>query len=204
MGFPALDIWDNLTWEAKEKVVAQAAHHLMSIFELRFSMAGSLYLSSNGKYVVGPIVDPKYFKVIDGSPVYTDARVQQSLYRFRGPFSNTSDWLSSSIKAEIFALSSTPCPSPPRVGEQRPLDSSLAVNNMNLAIGLCSKYPGNHPVISNRTVSQEPFSLMFDDFSLSNIMVTCLRSVSSYFNLFWCFPHAVDRRCCACYRIHRF
>ena len=175
MGCPALDIWDNLTWEAKEKVVTQAVYHLLSIFELRFTMAGSLYLSSNGKYVVGPIVDPKYFKAIDGDPVYTDTRVQQSLYRFRGPFSNTTDWLSSSIKAEIFALSSTPWPFPPRVGEHRPLDSSLASTNMNLAVKLCSKYPGNQPVIRNATVSQEPFSFILDDFSLSNIMVLCLR-----------------------------
>jgi hypothetical protein len=93
---PALDIWDNLAWEAKEKVVAQVAHHVMNIFELRSTMAGSLYLSFNEQYIVGPmIVDPNYFKVIDGKPVYTNASVQQSPHRFRGPFSNTSDWLSS-------------------------------------------------------------------------------------------------------------
>jgi hypothetical protein len=171
MGCPAIDIWDNLAWEAKEKVVAQVAHHLMSIFELRFTMAGSLYLSPNEQYIVGPIVDPKYFKAIDGKPVYTNAHVQQSLQRFRGPFSNASDWLSSSMKAEICALSSTPSPSPPRVGEHRPHDSSLAMKIMKLAVSLCSKYPGNHPVLSNSKVSKEPFSFMFDDFSLSNIMV---------------------------------
>jgi len=198
IGCPALDIWDNLAWETKEKVVAQVAHHLMSIFELRFTMAGSIYLSSNGQYIVGPIVDPKYFKAIDGKPVYADTRVQQSLYRFRGPFSNTSDWLSSSMKAEIFALSSTPPPSPPRVGEHRPQDLSLAAKNMNLAVKLCSKYPGNHPVISNKTVSKEPFSFMFDDFSLSNIMVYSFRSVYCYFNLFRCFPYHVDRRSWSC------
>lgn len=152
-------------------MVAQVAHHLMSIFELRFIMAGSLYIASNSQYFVGPIVDPKYFKAIDGRPVYTDDRMPQSLYRFRGPFTNASDWLSSSMKAEIFALSSTPAPSPPRIEEHRPHDSFLAVKIMNLAVRLCSKYPGNQPVVSNPAVSHEPFSFMFDDFSLSNIMV---------------------------------
>jgi len=109
---------------------------------------------------------------------------------FRGPFCNSSDWLSSPMKAEMVALSSTPSPSPPRLGELRPLDSSLTLNIMNLAVRLRSKHPGNHPIISNTTtVSREPFSFMFDDFSLSNIMVKCLRSVHGYLYLICCSLH---------------
>jgi hypothetical protein len=177
MGFPALDIWDNLAWEAKEKVVAQVARDLMRIFELRFTMAGSLYLSSDQKYLVGPIILPKYFKTMEGRPVYTDPRVQQSLHQFRGPFSNATDWLSSSAKAEMFALSSTPSPSPPRVGGRRPQDLTLTMKIMSQATSLCSVYPGNHPVVGGRKASERPFSFMFDDFSLSNIMVRRPRRV---------------------------
>jgi len=99
------------------------------------------------------------------------SRVQQLPHDFRGPFCNASDWLSSPTKTEIFALSSTPSPSPQHIGELRPLDSSLTLNIMSYAVRLCSKYPGHHSVISNTTVSREPFSFMFDDFSLSNIMI---------------------------------
>jgi hypothetical protein len=183
MGFPALDIWDNLAWEAKEKMVAQVARDLMSIFELRFTMAGSLYLTSDQEYIVGPIVDPKYFETMDGQPVYTDSCVQQSLHQFRGPFSNATDWLSSSMKAEMFALSRTPSPFPLQVGGRRPRDLPLTMKIMSQAISLCSIYPGNHPIINSRKASKSPFSFMFDDFSLSNIMVWCLCSGYCNFNL---------------------
>jgi hypothetical protein len=116
VGCPALDVWDDLSLSTKEHVITQVTCHLMSIFELRFAHTGSLYQSSNGSYTVGPIMHAKYFKTIDGMPVYTDARVQHALHQFRGPFSDTADWLSSPMKAEIFALSSTPSPSPLCVG----------------------------------------------------------------------------------------
>jgi len=179
-GCPALDIWDNLAWEVKEKVVAQVARDLISIFELRFTMAGSLYLSSDPQYIVGPIVDPKYFKTIDGKPVYTDGRVQQSLHQFRGPFSNAANWLSSSIEAEIFALSSTPSPFPPRVGDHLPRDLLLTMKIMNQAVSLCLMYPGNHPVVNNKKVFEAPFSFMLDDFSLSNIMLDDAGHITGY------------------------
>jgi hypothetical protein len=171
VGRPALDVWDDLSLLTKVYVTTQVARHLMSISELRFAHAGSLYLSPNGSSTVGLIVHAKYFKTMDGMPVYTDARAQHKLHQFRGPFSNTADWLSSPMKAEIFALSSTPPPSPSCVGEHRPDDSSLALKSMNKAVRLCSEYPGNNPVISTTWVSTEPFSFMFDDFSLSNFMV---------------------------------
>jgi hypothetical protein len=113
---PCPDDWDDLSLSTKEHVITQVTCHLMSIFELRFAHTGSLYQSSNGSYTVGPIMHAKYFKTIDGMPVYTDARVQHALHQFRGPFSDTADWLSSPMKAEIFALSSTPSPSPLCVG----------------------------------------------------------------------------------------
>jgi hypothetical protein len=173
IGCPALDIWDNLAWEAKEKVVAQVARDLMSIFELQFTMAGSLYLSasSDQEYIVGPIVNPKYFKTIDGRPVHTNPSVQLSLHQFRGPFSNATDWLSSSIKAGMFALLHTPSPLPVLVGGHHPRDLSLTMKTMSRAVSLCSIYPGDHPVVDSRKVSERSFSFMFDDFSSSDIMV---------------------------------
>jgi hypothetical protein len=171
IGFPALDIWGNLTWEAKEKVVAQVARDLTRIFELRFATAGSLYLSSDQEYVVGPIVVPKYFQIINGRAAYTNSFVQQSLHQFRGPFSNATDWLSSSMKAEMFGLLSTPSPSPSNVGGLGPQNLPLTMKTISQAISLCSVYPGNHPVVGDGKMSERPFSFMFDDFSLSNIMV---------------------------------
>jgi len=44
IGSAAFDIQDDLSWEGKEDVVTLVARHLMSISELRFALAGYLYL----------------------------------------------------------------------------------------------------------------------------------------------------------------
>lgn len=151
----------------------------MSLFELRFALAGSLCLSSNEAYTVGPIMSPKYFKFTDGRLVNTDANVQHKLHQFRGPFSNTSDQLSSPMKADIFALSSRPSPSPPCVGGLHPRDSLLALKVIHETVELCSKYPGGRPVVGG--ISLKPFS-MYGGFNLSNIMVLFIHAVHRYFN----------------------
>ena len=122
-------------------------------------------------------MSPNYFKSTDGRPVYTDA---DELHQFRGLFSNTSDWLSSPMKADIFTLSSTPSPSPPCVGGLRPWDLLLALKIIYEAVEQCSKYPGDQPVVGR--ISPEPFSFMFDDFSLSNIMALSNHAIHRYFN----------------------
>jgi hypothetical protein len=167
-GHTALSVWDELPLKTKIHVVKQVAQHLMSIFELRFTHAGSLYLSSNG-YNTGPIGSVKFFKSIDGKPLHADPTVHHELHRFRGPFSRVADWLSSPMRAEIFSFSFDLL-SPPAVGEYRPRNPSLALKIMNEAVALCSVYPGEHSV-HRITDPHKCFSLMFDDFSLSNFMV---------------------------------
>jgi hypothetical protein len=159
-------LWDNLSLSDKKKIVTQVARHLLAAFQLRFDQAGSLYLShsthASNPYYVGPIVTSTFFQVEDGLPVYSDRHVADGIQKFRGPFSNTADWLSHSLRAEIFAVKST---------RDHEFDANAALANMDDAVRLCSIYPGDNPVIPLMKFPHMPFSFRFDDISLKNIMV---------------------------------
>ena len=59
--------------------------------------------------------------------------------KFRGPFSNTTDWLSCSLRAEIFAL---------KLKWDDYFDSNAGLTNMDAAVWFCSNYyPDDNPVI---------------------------------------------------------
>jgi len=109
---------------------------------------------------VGPIVTG--FQDEDGLPMYSDPHVADGIQNFRGPFSNTADWLSHSLRAEIFTLKSM---------SDHGFDANAALANMDDAVRLCSVYPGNNPVIPLTKSPHMPFSFKFDDISLKNIMV---------------------------------
>ena len=159
-------MWYALSLSDKKKFVTQVARHLLAAFQPRFDQAGSLYLAHStdtpNPYYVGPIVTSTFFEVEDGLPVYSDPRVGEGIQRFRGPFNNTADWLSHSLRAEIFALKST---------HDHKFDTDAALGNMDAAVRLCSVYPGDNPVIPYMASPHKPFSFRFDDISLKNIMV---------------------------------
>jgi hypothetical protein len=111
---------------------------------------------------VGPIVTGTFFQVQDGLPVYSDRHVADSIQKFRGPFNNTADWQSHSLRAEIFAVKST---------RDHEFDANAALANMDDAVRLCSVYPGDNPVIPLMKFPHMSFSFRFDDISLRNIMV---------------------------------
>jgi hypothetical protein len=111
---------------------------------------------------VGPIITGTFIQIEDGLPIYSDRNVAEGIQRFRGPFSDTADWLSHSLRAEIFAFEST---------RDHKFDASAARTNMTAAVRLCSVYPGENSVIPDMKSPHMPFSFRFEDISLNNIMV---------------------------------
>ena len=165
-------MWSKLSHPDKETIVTQVVRYLVAAFQARFNQAGSLYLShlidTPDSFHVGPIVSHKF---LDGPLAHSGQRVAEGIEKFRGPFSNTADWLSCSLQAEIFALRSE-CVDY--------FDANAALANMDAAVRLCSVYPGDNPVIPHIMSPHKPFSFMFNDLSLKHIMVRSwvLRSVS--------------------------
>jgi len=160
----------------KESVVSQVADYLMAIFALRFERAGSLYLSARSEsgFVVGPIVSTPFYRALDGVVRIPDADAtsRAELFRFRGPFLNTSDYLQSFLLAELhFLLHHRSIALLEFDGE----DEEAAVIHLEQgkrvlqkALTLCLVYPGDFPIHGQEARS---FSLRLDDFRLSNIMV---------------------------------
>lgn len=186
-GFSASERWETLAPTVKERVVSQVADHLMEIFALRFDCAGSLYLSAlhESGFVVGPIVSTPFYRALDGvvrtRESDADAASHAELSRFRGPFSKSSDYLQSFLYAELHFLSHHRSVA---LSEFDGRDTENATNLLEQgervlrkALELCLAYPGDLPVHGQDAAPIKPFSLLLDDFRLSNIMV-CLMLVS--------------------------
>ena len=153
-------MWGGLSLTERRKIVTQVAQYLLVAFEARFDQAGSLYLSHSidtpgDPFYVGPIVSDSFLE-------YSNRSVAEGTNKFRGPFSNATDWLSCSLRTKIFALKSK--------GENY-FDANAALTNMDAAVRLCSVYPGDNPVIPQIKSPDKPFSFRFADVSLENIMV---------------------------------
>ncbi|KIK11154.1 hypothetical protein PISMIDRAFT_123188 [Pisolithus microcarpus 441] len=101
--------WDTLSMSVKERTVSQVTEYLKAMFALRFDRAGSLYLSSPSKddVHVGPIVSIPFFRAVDGIIRVPDADPPShtELSQYRGPFSNTTEYLQSFLRAELHILS---------------------------------------------------------------------------------------------------
>ncbi len=155
-------MWLRLSHPDKEKIVTQVAWYLLAAFQSRFDQAGSLYLShlidAPNLFNVGPIVSSKFLYEL----LVRCSGVAECINKFRGPFSNTADWLSCSLRAEISAL---------KLKRDDYFDVNAALANMGAAVRLCSIYPGDNPVIPHITSPHKPFSFRFADISLKNIMV---------------------------------
>jgi hypothetical protein len=151
----------------------------MAIFALRFEYAGSLYLSARSEsgITVGPIVSTPFYHALDGVVRIRDADATSyaELFRIRGPFSNTSDYLQSFLLAELHFLSHHRSVA---LSEFDGEDEEAAVIRLEQgervlqkALKLCSVYPGNIQIYGQEAAPLKPFSLRLDDFRLSNIMV---------------------------------
>ena len=152
----------------------------MAIFALRFGSAGSLYLSTRSKsgIIIGPIVSAPFYRALDGFVRIRDADATSytELSRFRGPFSNTSDYLQSFLLAELHFIAHHRSVA---LSELDGEEEGVAVFRLEQgervlqkALELCSVYPGNDIQIYGQEASTlKPFSLRLDDFRLSNIMV---------------------------------
>jgi hypothetical protein len=160
-GFPASDQWETLSTDVKERVVSEVAEHLIAIFALRFDHAGSLYLSSSSEndYVVGPIVSTPFYRAIDGVVRVRDAEAasMSELSSFRGPFSDTSDYLQSFLHAELHFLSHHRSIA---LSELDGEDNEVALRllergerTIRNALELCTIYPGNIQICGQSTCS---------------------------------------------------
>ncbi|KAG2154085.1 hypothetical protein DEU56DRAFT_772851 [Suillus clintonianus] len=176
-GTPASQNWGDLSEAIKKTVVTQIAHYLLEICSLRFESAGSLYLSPlSPHFVVGPIVSTPFYRALDGVVRIPNAPVSQDVDSNRGPFSTVTEYLSSNLRAELDFISNNRSVvlselheyDPTQVAESR---LELGERVMRKAIELCSVYPGDALVPANITTPRRPFSLKFDDFRLSNVMI---------------------------------
>lgn len=170
----------------KESVVSQVADYLMTIFALRFDSAGSLYLSSSSEngVTVGPVISTPFYRAANGVVRRRDADATstiEELSHLRGPFSNTSDYLQSSLLAELHFISHHRSVTLSKLGGEE--DEEAAITRLEQgervlrkALELCSVYPGNNQIHGQETTPIKPFSLRLDDFRLSNIMVGSFRA----------------------------
>ncbi len=165
--------------KVKENVLSQVANNLMDMFALRFACSGSLYLSpqSENGVIVGPIISTPFYRALDGIVRVSDASATSDaeLFRFRGPFSNTTDYLQSFLLAELHFLSHHRAVA---LSEFDGEDEEVAVIRLEQgervlkkALELCSVYPGDIQIHGQEAAPIKPFSLRLDDFRLSNIMV---------------------------------
>ncbi|KAG1751905.1 hypothetical protein EDB19DRAFT_1674474 [Suillus lakei] len=163
-GTPASQKWGDLSMEVKKTVVSQVAHYFLEICSLRFENVGSLYLS------------PLASIPLDGIVRVPDTPISKNVDPNRGPFSTVSEYLSSNLRAELefishhrsVVLSELHKCDPTQLAESR-LELGECV--MRKVIELCSIYPSDTLIPANITTPQRPFSLKFDDFRLSNIMI---------------------------------
>ena len=158
--------------KVKERVVFEVAEHLMAMFALRFETAGSLYISSD-EIVVGPIISMPFYRALDGV-----VRLPQGFSpdaKHRGPFSTTTEYLQSSIHAELQFMSQHRSIALEEFDQE---NEELAIHRLEdvqrilrKTLDLCAVYPGNTDIDDPDNSSPKPFSLRLDDFRLSNIMV---------------------------------
>ncbi len=151
-------------------MVRQVAEYLFKLWELRFDAMGSLYLSNDETgYRVGPIVKTRFYQTLGGVP-RTEKPVD--LREFRGPYESISSYLTSGLLVDLklcTELWEDLVAESEGVAER--VESSRRA--MKLALGLCDISPGDKPISDDL---KEPISLRLDDFRLTNIMVTDLRT----------------------------
>jgi hypothetical protein len=171
-GVPANTVWKDLKLPAKETFIRDVARSLLALFKVRFQKAGSLYPATGTSIRVGPLITTPFYRALDGVVRFPEED-PLDLSQFRGPFSRTSDFLSSAPKAELYVIKHR------RDGVLRELDGDqarfdLGERVLETVVRLAETYPGNLPIgppfpsDGNRS-----FSLKLNDFRLSNIMVNC-------------------------------
>lgn len=172
-----------ITTSVKINVVTQLARHVLNIFQLRFTLAGSLYMDAPGKYHVGALVDPVFYEVVAGkelfsinSPDRSARSVWKHLQELRGPYTRTTSWLAHRVSAEAVVFKAMhPFPTS---GVWTPRHPSYCIEVMAEAADLCWIYPGENPIFKTIKNPDRTFSFMLEN-DLSNIMVGTLLHFSN-------------------------
>ncbi|KIM48606.1 hypothetical protein M413DRAFT_60457 [Hebeloma cylindrosporum] len=178
-GASAYDVWGTFKQEAKERLVQDVAVHLISLFGLRFSLAGSLF-PEQGTVLIGPLVTTPFFDALDGEVRFPQS-ARLDLQGFRGPFTRTTDLLSSSPKAELHVIEHRRSELLEKFkGDEALLQLGKRV--LEKAVQLVEVYPGELDIggVSSGGDAARPFSIRLTDFRLGNIMVCLI-----YPCLFW-------------------
>ncbi|KAG8829796.1 hypothetical protein FRC17_006031 [Serendipita sp. 399] len=176
-GVSAHDAWKVLDLDAKKRMTVDVAMALRELYSLRYSQAGSLYIDKDHSITVGPIISAPFYQTLDGEIRFPDISLPD-LSRFRGPYSLTSQYLASSLHAEFFIVEQLHDSVLTEFeGSEEKLDTASRV--MKKALDLVHVYPGDQPLkageggelLWNPGDKGNLFSLLLDDFRLSNIMV---------------------------------
>ncbi|KZP12308.1 hypothetical protein FIBSPDRAFT_836340, partial [Athelia psychrophila] len=199
-GVAPMDMWPDLPVDIKEKVVVQVAEHLVALFHLRFSQAGSIYLSDTGSsaskpvlsptadsYRIGPVITDPFYRTSDGVLEYPDSDLivpntpsYNNLHSLRGPFAHASEYLSSYLRAELLKLSVCRAETLASLKLDGNDADSEAEGELILqrgekvlkkAIELCHVYPGDVPVPRDISTPDRPFTVKLNDFRLVNILI---------------------------------
>jgi hypothetical protein len=169
-GVPANTVWKDLKLQAKETFIRDVARSLLALFKIRFQKAGSLYSASDASIRVGPLITTPFYRALDGEIRFPDQH-PLDFSQFRGPFLQTSEFLSSAPKAELYLIKHRrDCVLRELGGHQNRLD--LGERVLEKVVRLAEMYPGNLPVGTVFPADEsQSFSLKLNDFRLSNIMV---------------------------------
>ena len=155
--------------EAKERLVRDIAGYLLSLFNLRFSQAGSLCFAQGIAVQVGPLVTTPFFRATDGRMRFPQSD-PLDLSEFRGPFTRAIDRISSSLRAELHVVEHRRNELLEEFkGDEARLD--LGDRVLKKAIKLAEVYPGEQGIGHSVSDITHPFSLKLADFRLPNIMV---------------------------------
>ena len=152
-----------------KRLITEVATYSHEMFSLRFEQAGSLYQSSTStEFFVGPIISSPFYRALDGFVRIENASPLYDLSPFRGPFSAVSDYLSSSLRAELHTLSREPSTVLAELDRDRKrLRRGQRV--LEKATELCAIYPGDMQIYGGAKAPLQRFSLKLDDFRLAGI-----------------------------------
>lgn len=146
------------------------AKALLLLFRLRFSQSGSLYPTNEGSLRIGPVVTSPFYHAFDGKARFPNAS-PLDLSRFRGPFTQASQYVSSGPKVELYMIEQRREEILQELGGDEEC-LNLGKRVLEKAVRLAEVYPGDISIGFQRSCPTiEPFSLRLDDFRLPNLMV---------------------------------
>lgn len=144
--------------------------------------------SASDSYRIGPMISSQFYRALDGIIEHPGCDLTvpntpsyDSLHALRGPFPHASDYLKSSLRAQLHKISirrSETLASLVLEGAEYEVEIQgrmilqRAEKVLRKAIELCHVYPGDEPVPGDISTPERPFTIKLDDFRLVNLLVS--------------------------------